>query len=124
MKKKVAILSVLLTMLVSTTVFARSGYMNQNMTINDARTVSSSIGKNISGTARVDVNTISTTGTCKNVKVFIMNIDSGEFTQPQYFQAQNTRMYNISPGNIKAVFQKSCSDGARMNVNYNFIYDL
>lgn len=124
MKKKIAVLSFLSAMLISTTVFASSGYIGKSMTISNALSGSSDIGNNTTGTARVDVDTISDTGGCTKVNVFIMNTGTGSITPSYRFQAQNTKFYSVTPGNIKAVFRRDCTNGGTMKIGYNFVYNF
>lgn len=124
MKKKIAILSFLSAMLISTTVLASSGYMSKSMTISGTSSGSSDIGYNTTGTARVDVNTISDTGGCTKVNVFIMNTGTGSITPCYQFQAQNTKFYSVNPGNIKAVFKRNCTNTGTMRIGYNFVYNF
>lgn len=127
MKKKLLILLVLSVMLISTTAFASSGYMGQSITICGTESGSSSKGINTTGTARVDVNTISDTAGCTKVKVSIMNIDTGKMLSTQTFQAQNTRFYDVGLGNnnisIKAVFKRDSTSNGTMKIGYNFVYN-
>ncbi len=127
MKKKAIILSLLVGLLIPTTAFASSGYMYQNMTLENDTSNSSAIGWNNSTTARVDVNTISDTGGYTKVKVFVLNTATGTPSTSYYMQAQNTKFFSVSQGNIKAVFKRyrgthQQSTGT-MNVGYSFVYD-
>lgn len=123
MKKKAVILSLLLVMLMSTTIFASSGYMFQSMTIPNSYSSSTDVGYNSTTTARVDVNTISDTGGCTKVKVFIINTGTGNATPTHILQVQNTKFYSVNQGNIKAIFQRNSTSSGIMNVGYSFVYN-
>ena len=123
MKKKVAVLSVLLVFFVSTTALASSGYMGQSIAISNSNSGSSSVGTNTTRTARVDVSTISDTAGCRKVNVFIMNTGTGKVTPTQTFQVQNSRFFDVNTGNIKAEFRRNTTTSGTMRIGYNFVYN-
>lgn len=123
MKKRVLALSLLLIMLLSTTAYAYSGYMGESITVKNQISSSSSIGKNTSGTARVDINTLSDTADCRYVKVFIMNTQNGSITTTQNMYAQNTKFFSVNTGKIKAVYKRGSTTSGTTNLGTNFIYN-
>lgn len=119
MKKNIAVLSLISIIFASATFLANNGYMGKNVTCTDNTSASSEIIYTDTGKVKVGVNSISDTTGCNFTKVFLINSDTGEITLRYNMYEQNARIFSVSSGNYKAVFQRGSSVSGKMNINYN-----
>jgi|GEM_PF-3661880 len=121
-RKKVICMACMFVMFMSVTVYASSGFYGKSLTIKNSNFASSSTGANSTGTARVDVNTLSDTAGYKYVRCFIQ-YSNGSISSTYNIYAQNTKFYSVSTGNVKAVFKRAGSTSGTTTMGYNFVYN-
>jgi len=122
MNKKILGFTMLFVMFMSVTIYAASGYYGKSLSITNATKGYSSTGSNSTGTARVDVNTLSDTYGYKKVYCYIVN-SNGTLTNSHAMSAQNTKFFNVNTGNIKAYFKRYGSGKGTTRIEYNFVYN-